>query len=234
MTISITALATVAAVSAVEDVKETDIFEQPPALIGDEALMELLIPSTPVQDAYDRRIDVKDDRITELKDVISDLEKEVDELNETINDMDSNEVTASVRSDSPKEGDMDESDDGGTPDTASENTETEKGNEEVAAGQTFEATYYSALCSTGCTGVTASGLDVSNTISHEGRRIIAADPSVLPLGTAVKVSTPSETFEATVQDTGGDIKGNRVDILVESEEEAYSIGRHNVNVEIIE
>jgi len=101
------------------------------------------------------------------------------------------------------------------------------------AGGTFEATYYSAFCPTGCTGVTATGIDVSNSIYHEGKRIIAVDPSVIPLGAIVKVTTPNESFEAVAADTGGDIKGKRIDILVESTEKAYSLGRHDVKVEVL-
>ena len=100
-------------------------------------------------------------------------------------------------------------------------------------GQTFNATYYSAYCSTGCTGVTATGDDVSSSIYVRGKRVVAVDPSVIPLGSTVRVTTPNETFEATALDTGGDIKGNRIDILVESTEKAYSLGRHDVNVEIL-
>src|SRR5699024_2342632 len=100
-------------------------------------------------------------------------------------------------------------------------------------GQTFNATYYSAYCSTGCTGVTATGDDVSSSIYVRGKRVIAVDPSVIPLGSTVRVTTPNETFEATALDTGGDIKGNRIDILVESTEKAYSLGRHSVKVEVL-
>ena len=99
----------------------------------------------------------------------------------------------------------------------------------------FEATFYTAFCPTGCIGVTATGIDVSNTIYHEGKRIIAVDPSVIPLGTHVKVILENgDSFEATAQDTGGDIKGGRIDILVESREEAYRLGRQSAKVEAIE
>src|SRR5690606_1324618 len=45
----------------------------------------------------------------------------------------------------------------------------------------FEATFYTAFCPTGCTGITATGIDVRNTIYYEGKRIIAVDPKVIPL-----------------------------------------------------
>src|SRR5690625_5083901 len=107
-------------------------------------------------------------------------------------------------------------------------------NKQVGEGKTFDATFYNAFCSTGCTGVTATGIDVRNTIYHEGKRIIAVDPSVIPLGSHVKVTLEDGTsFEATAQDTGGDIRGNRIDILVASRDEAYRLGRQSVKVEIL-
>lgn len=213
-------------------------------MIGDEALLELLIPPTPVHDAYERRLDVKDDRISELKDEVDELEsdnselesdideltEEVEDLREEINELDSDEDVVAVRDDISSEGNDDErpnaEDDG---DNEEERTEGEG----TGQGETFVATYYTATCDTGCTGVTATGIDVTNSITHEGRRIIAANPSVLPFGTVVRVSTPHETFEATVQDSGGDITSGRIDILVGSKEEAVSNGRHDVRVEVI-
>lgn len=105
---------------------------------------------------------------------------------------------------------------------------------ESSEGKTFEATFYTAFCPTGCTGVTATGVNVSNTIYYEGKRIIAVDPNVIPLGSHVRVTLEDGTsFEATAQDTGGDIKDNRVDILVASRDEAYRLGRQSAKVEII-
>ena len=107
-------------------------------------------------------------------------------------------------------------------------------NKQEGAGKTFEATFYTAFCPSGCTGVTATGIDVRNTIYHEGKRIIAVDPSVIPLGSHVKVTLEDGTsFEATALDVGGVIKGNRIDILVASRDEAYRLGRQTVKVEII-
>src|SRR5690554_6602432 len=51
----------------------------------------------------------------------------------------------------------------------------------------FEATFYTAFCPTGCTGITATGIDVRNTIYNEGKRIIAVDPNAIPIGSTVKV-----------------------------------------------
>lgn len=98
---------------------------------------------------------------------------------------------------------------------------------------TFEATAYVALCSSGCTGITASGYDVRNTIWYEGMRVIAAS-SDIPLYTMVNVSLANgTTFKAIVLDRGGAIVGNRIDILVASESEAWQFGRQAVEVTIL-
>ncbi|MGE7840618.1 3D domain-containing protein [Lysinibacillus sp. NPDC093712] len=97
----------------------------------------------------------------------------------------------------------------------------------------FNASYYTAFCSEGCTGITATGYDVSNTIYYNGLRIIATDPRIIKLGTIVEVKTPYETFKAISLDTGGAIKSNKIDVLVSSTEEAYRLGRHNVKIRIL-
>ena len=98
-----------------------------------------------------------------------------------------------------------------------------------------EATFYTAMCDTGCTGTTATGLDVKDTIyTDEGNRIIAVDPSVIPLGSKVKIIfEDGTTFTASAEDTGGDIKGQRIDVLVESKEVAERLGRQSAAVEVI-
>lgn len=106
-------------------------------------------------------------------------------------------------------------------------------NEAIGNWITFNASYYTAYCSEGCTGVTATGYDVSNTIYYNGLRIIATDPKVIKLGTIVEVKTPFETFKAIAMDTGGAIKSKKIDVLVSSTEEAYKLGRHNVQIRIL-
>lgn len=98
-----------------------------------------------------------------------------------------------------------------------------------------EASFYTAFCPTGCIGITATGIDVRNTIyTPEGYRVIAVDPSVIKLGSIVKVTlADGDSFEAKAADTGGDIRGNRIDILVESTDEAFSLGRQSASIEII-
>jgi 3D (Asp-Asp-Asp) domain-containing protein len=105
---------------------------------------------------------------------------------------------------------------------------------EVVEWLTFEATAYVALCDTGCIGITKTGVDVRNTTTHEGKRVIAVDPSVIPLGSSVDIRlADGTTFEATAQDTGGAIRGNRLDLLVSTEDRAWQFGRQTVEVRII-
>lgn len=102
-----------------------------------------------------------------------------------------------------------------------------------ASGQTFEATAYVALCDSGCSGITASGYDVRNTIWYEGMRVIAVDTAVIPLYSIVRVTVGGASFTAIALDTGGAIVGNRIDILVASEGEAWAFGRQAVEVTIL-
>ena len=170
----------------------------------------------------------KDKRIKSLSNEVESLESEVDEL--------SKELKATKRKLERKEKEVVESGSNANvnnSDNMLSSNSVSIGKVSESKGQTFNATYYSAYCSTGCTGVTATGDDVSSSIYVRGKRVIAVDPSVIPLGSTVRVTTPNETFEATALDTGGDIKGNRIDILVESTEKAYSLGRHSVKVEVL-
>lgn len=98
----------------------------------------------------------------------------------------------------------------------------------------YEATAYVALCDTGCTGITATGVDVRNTIYHAGHRVIAVDPSRIPLGSIIRVNLADGTsFIATAQDTGGHINNYRIDLLVSSVEEAWAFGRQSVGIQIL-
>ncbi|WP_040978165.1 3D domain-containing protein [Oceanobacillus jeddahense] len=90
-----------------------------------------------------------------------------------------------------------------------------------------EATAYTADCN-GCSGVTATGVDLNQ---DPNAKVIAVDPSVIPLGSEVYVEGYGY---ATAADTGGAINGNKIDLHVPSQEEAVSFGRQQVNVTIVE
>lgn len=108
-----------------------------------------------------------------------------------------------------------------------------RGQAYVGKAQSYEATFYDALCNTGCTGITASGHDVRNSIHYEGMRILAAPKSV-PLYSIMRVTlADGSTFDGIVLDRGGDIGAGRLDILVRTRDEAYRHGRQSVEVRII-
>lgn len=97
----------------------------------------------------------------------------------------------------------------------------------------FNASAYIAFCSEGCTGKTKTGHDVSKSIYYNGYRVIATDNSVLPLYSIVEISYGDTKFQAIVLDSGGAIKGNKIDLLVNSYDEAIKFGRRNVNIKLI-
>ncbi|MEC3668977.1 3D domain-containing protein [Bacillus velezensis] len=95
------------------------------------------------------------------------------------------------------------------------------------------ATAYTAFCSSGCIGKTRTGYDVSSTSYFKGKRIIAVDPKIIPLNSLVEVSYKGNSFQAYAIDTGGDIKNNRIDILMNTEDEARLFGRKAVKVNVL-
>lgn len=76
----------------------------------------------------------------------------------------------------------------------------------------------------GCSSTTATG-------TAAVRGAIAVDPSVIPLGT--KLYIPGYGI-GTASDTGGAIKGNRIDLCYNSVSEALSWGRRSVTVYILQ
>ena len=64
----------------------------------------------------------------------------------------------------------------------------------------------------------------------------AGDPRVLPLGSVVRVSRPSGELIGlfVIMDTGGAIRGNKIDLYVDSCREAERWGRHPVVVEVLD
>ncbi|MGE7891767.1 cell wall-binding protein EntD [Bacillus cereus] len=97
---------------------------------------------------------------------------------------------------------------------------------------TVEATAYTAdpgeNGSYGGRVLTAMGHDLT---ANPNMKVIAVDPKVIPLGSKVWVEGYGE---AIAGDTGGAIKGNRIDVLVGSDGSANSWGRKSVKVKVIE
>lgn len=103
-----------------------------------------------------------------------------------------------------------------------------RGEGEPSGGREFyvEATAYGPDC-VGCSGITATGINVG---ANPHMKLIAVDPNVIPLGSKVWVEGYGY---AIAGDTGGDIKGNRIDVLYPSEAAAYSWGRRTVKIRVL-
>ncbi len=78
-------------------------------------------------------------------------------------------------------------------------------------------------------GITASG-----TYAKVGT--VAVDPRVIPLGTKMYIVSTDGKYVygyCTAEDTGGAIKGNKVDLFYNTKSECMQFGRRNVNVYIL-
>lgn len=97
-----------------------------------------------------------------------------------------------------------------------------------AGGKEFyvTATAYTADCN-GCSGITATGINLK---ANRNLKVIAVDPSVIPLGSKVWVEGYGY---AVAGDTGGAIKGNRIDLHMASKSSAYQFGRRQVKVKVM-
>ncbi|NEU32532.1 DUF348 domain-containing protein [bacterium LRH843] len=92
---------------------------------------------------------------------------------------------------------------------------------------TVTATAYTAACS-GCSGVTATGINLNN---NRNMKVIAVDPNVIPLGSRVHVEGYGN---AIAGDTGGAIRGNRIDVHVPTKADASRWGRKQVKITILD
>ncbi|MGE6489509.1 LysM peptidoglycan-binding domain-containing protein [Paenisporosarcina sp. NPDC076898] len=92
---------------------------------------------------------------------------------------------------------------------------------------TVTATAYTAYCP-GCSGTTATGIDLR---ANPDQKVIAVDPSVIPLGSRVWVEGYGE---AIAGDTGGAIKGNIIDLFMPNEQDALNWGRKTVKIKVLD
>jgi 3D (Asp-Asp-Asp) domain-containing protein len=84
------------------------------------------------------------------------------------------------------------------------------------------ATAYTANCY-GCTGITKSGRPA-------GHGIVAVDPAVIPLGSHLYIPGYGHAYAG---DTGGAIRGNRIDLGFNSESDAMQFGRRPITVYVL-
>ena len=90
----------------------------------------------------------------------------------------------------------------------------------VAPPASYVATAYSLR------GRTASGRYVS-------KGLIAADPRVLPLGSRVRLDAGNYSGEYLVADTGGAVRGRRIDIWTPTSREAMRFGRRVIKLTVL-
>ncbi|HHQ2479240.1 TPA: 3D domain-containing protein [Bacillus cereus] len=90
-----------------------------------------------------------------------------------------------------------------------------------------EATAYSVEGSPPNERITASGIDIGK---NPNIKLIAVDPKVIKLGTKVWVEGYGD---AIAGDTGGAIKGNKIDVLFPTEKQAREWGRKKVRIKIM-
>lgn len=95
--------------------------------------------------------------------------------------------------------------------------------------RTFEATAYTD-------DVQSQGKWVGQTASGMKPQVgvIAVDPKVIPLGTKLIVEGYNNNDICIAGDTGGAIKGKRLDLFFNTRKEALAFGRRNVKVTIVE
>ena len=96
------------------------------------------------------------------------------------------------------------------------------------AGKEFyvSSTAYTANCN-GCSGYTATGINLR---ANPNIKVIAVDPSVIPLGTKVYVEGYGYAIAA---DRGSAIKGSKIDVFFASKSDAYRWGRKRVKIKIL-
>lgn len=90
----------------------------------------------------------------------------------------------------------------------------------------FEITYYDSCyeCCGKINGITASGAKVQEGVT------VAADTSVIPMGSKIYIEGIGWR---TVQDRGGAVKGNKLDIYIPSHDSPMPYNKQKLNVWVV-
>ena len=99
---------------------------------------------------------------------------------------------------------------------------TESSNVEMVVNSTA----YTASCK-GCSGITRTGIDLRK---NPNLKVISVDPELIPLGSKVWVEGYGE---AIAGDTGGSIKGKKIDVFIPNRAKALLWGNRQVRIKII-
>ena len=114
------------------------------------------------------------------------------------------------------------------------NLDTETDDKKLVKKTVSESKVVTSAANRGSFTATAYCLKGRTAMGHGVRRgIIAADPRVLRLGSRVILGAGAYTGQYMVSDTGGAVKGRRIDIWVPSCSEARRFGRRNVAVSLL-
>lgn len=101
-----------------------------------------------------------------------------------------------------------------------------RGTANVAKEFYVSSTAYTAYCS-GCSGTTATGINLR---ANPNVKVIAVDPSIIPLGTKVYVEGYGYAIAA---DKGTDIKGYKIDVFFSEKSQAFRWGQRKVKIQIL-
>lgn len=167
-----------------------------------------------------------------LKDKIDGLDKKIDNLSDEIDDLESKNkklssekvattdtVSTSKKTTKTKKEKVDKS--------QKQNSSNDEGGYKNWEQMKVEATAYTSNCN-GCSGITYTGIDLK---ANPNAKVVAVDPSIIPLGSKVYVEGYGE---AIAGDTGGAIKGNRIDVFIDSKEDVREFGRKNIDIYVKE
>lgn len=110
------------------------------------------------------------------------------------------------------------------------------------SGQTINGMKYSRKITMSATAYSTApsengGYTVSAMGSPLGYGIVAVDPSVIPLGSKVYVTSPDGSWSygvASAEDTGGAIKGNKIDLCYDAASGVSNFGRRSCVVYVLE
>lgn len=124
------------------------------------------------------------------------------------------------------------------PDKEDEDDEWGSGGNSLADSATYTKGWVGTAYDPMLGGINTSGDPTTTATSTKWayNRTIAVDPKVIPYGSVVAIKVPSMPKYSGVylaEDTGGAIKGKRIDVLIKGAKEASSFGRRDIEVAIL-
>jgi 3D (Asp-Asp-Asp) domain-containing protein len=115
-------------------------------------------------------------------------------------------------------------------------TEAAAANSTSAAFENLKPEAFTTEASSPAVSYTATAYSLRGRTANGGfvrRGVIAADRRVLPIGTRVRLEAGTYSGEYVVADTGGAVRGRRIDIWVPSTPEAMRFGRRPVKLTVL-